>query len=294
MEKYLVNINVEKCNLKEYLFDELHFSSRKMKMLLKEKKIYINEKCAYWDSKIKNDDILYIDLSDRVNTEIIAQEIPLDIIYEDEDLLAVNKPPYLLVHPTTNHTQGTLANGLKSYFLNKGQNITIRFLNRLDMNTSGVIVVPKNSNTHRSLSEMMGNIKIQKTYVAVVKGEVNPKNAVIDKPIAKDESNHIKRVVSDNGKNAVTEYKVIQYTKEFSLLELTLMTGRTHQIRVHLSYIGYPIIGDDLYGTKSGLINRQALHASTMKFKHPNTDKTIIIHAPIPEDINILLKKMQK
>ncbi len=294
IEKYVVSLDVEKRELKEYLIEQFEFSSRRIKMLLKNKKILINGKYAYWDSKIKDKDILYMNLADRINDEIKAQQIPLNIIYEDEYMLVMNKPPFMLVHPTMNHMEGTLANGVKSYFERTMQNIAIRFLNRLDMNTSGIIVLPKDSKTHSCLNEMMSKNLIIKTYMAVVEGEVCPKKGTIEMPIAKDEKDKIKRIVSSNGQTAITEYSVIEYLKDASVVELRLITGRTHQIRVHLSHIGYPITGDSLYGSQSNLINRQALHACSMQLEHPKTKEVLILKAPIPTDISDLINGLKK
>lgn len=288
--KYEIKLKGGKTFIDAYMSESLGFSSRQIKKLLKNKKICINGRPAYKDNKLTDGDILEVDLSEGARGDILPENIEFDIIYEDEHLLAVNKPPYMLVHPTPNHPGGTLLNAAAYYFAGKGEKVSLRLLNRLDMNTSGIVVMPKSAVVHSRLDEMVRSGKVKKYYVAVVEGIIVPEKGIIDNPIGKDETDPIKRRVKSDGRSAVTVYETLRKAKDHSLVCLELITGRTHQIRVHLSYMGHPIVGDTLYGKESSLIGRQALHASDMELTHPVQDRIIKLHAELPSDMRELLK----
>ena len=291
--KYKVNLGENRIFITDYMSGSLGFSSRQTKKLLKGKKVYINGKAAYRDNKLKDGDILEIDLSEESRKDIVAENIELSIIYEDEHILAVNKPPFMLVHPTPNHPTGTLLNAAAHYFEGQGVKGALRLLNRLDMNTSGIVVIPKSAEVHSKLDEMMKSGSVKKFYVAVIAGTIEPEKGIIDKPIGKDENDSIRRKVKSDGQQAVTVYETIKKSRDYSLVRLELVTGRTHQIRVHLSHLGHPIIGDTLYGKVSQLIERQALHASDMEFPHPEGSGTIKLHAVLSDDIRTLVSKLK-
>jgi 23S rRNA pseudouridine1911/1915/1917 synthase len=290
--KYVVRLGEKRIFIDAYMSESLGFSSRQIKKLLKDKKVCINGKPAYRDNKLKDGDILEVDLDEEVRTDIAPEDIELDIIYEDEHLLAVNKPPFMLVHPTPNHPGGTLLNAAAYHFAGNGEKGALRLLNRLDMNTSGIVVMPKNGLVHGRLGEMMKSGRAKKFYMAVIEGTVEPEKGIIDKPIGKDESDPIRRKVKSDGQPAVTLYETLKRSKDYSLVRLELITGRTHQIRVHLSYLGHPIVGDTLYGSGSQFIERQALHASDMEFIHPAGDGILSLHADLPYDIRTLVSKL--
>lgn len=291
--KYIVSLSENRMLIAEYLSKFLGFSSRQAKKLLKEKKVRINGKPAYRDNKIMDGDILEIDMSEAPGNKIAAEAIELSIVYEDENILAVNKPPYMLVHPTPNHPSGTLLNAAAYYFSEKGEEKALRLLNRLDMNTSGIVVLPKSAAVHSRLEEMMESGRIRKFYLAVVEGVLEPNKGVIDKPIGKDEANPIRRRVRRDGQQAVTKYETVKKSGNYSLVRLELITGRTHQIRVHLSSLGHPIVGDSLYGKASELIGRQALHASDMEFPDVYGIGIIKLHAGLPGDIEALVSMLE-
>lgn len=291
-KKYTVSLTENRILIVEYMSKSLGFSSRQAKKLLKEKKVLINGKPAYRDNKLKNGDILEMDLSETPGKGVAAEAVELAIIYEDEHILAVNKPPFMLVHPTPSHPTGTLLNAAAYYFAEKGEETALRLLNRLDMNTSGIVVLPKSSAVHSKLDEMMKAGKIRKFYLAVVEGAVEPVKGVIDKPIGKDEADPIKRRIRSDGQQAVTIYETLKKTGDYSLLRLELVTGRTHQIRVHLSSMGHPIVGDYLYGKESRFIGRQALHAAELEFPHPFGSDTVRLHAELPGDIKEVISKL--
>jgi len=277
----------------DYLVSLQGFSSRRIKKLIKDKKIHINGKAAYRDSILKNGDLLELDLEEEAGQLIEPQDIPLSIVYEDEYLLAVNKPPFMLVHPTASHPDYTLMNAVSYYFSSKNENKVIRLFNRLDMNTSGLVIIPKSSEAHRRLSDLQAKGEMKKYYKAVVEGKPNPEKGVISKPIGIDPDNPVKRKVLDGGQPSITIYETVEVLKGYSVLKLELVTGRTHQIRVHLSDMGNPIVGDSLYGRESGLIGRQALHASDMEFLHPFGGGLLKLHAEVTEDIVKLINKLK-
>lgn len=290
--KYVVSSEENKILIADYMSAPLGFSSRQIKKLIKDKKVCINGKAAYRDNKLKNGDILELDLSEEPRKDIVAEDIELSIIYEDEYFMAVNKPPFMLVHPTPNHPAGTLLNAAAYHFDRQGVEAALRLLNRLDMNTSGIVVIPKSAAVHSKLDEMMKSGSIKKFYVAVIKGAIEPEKGTIDKPIGKDEADSIRRKVKIDGQPAVTVYETIKKSGGYSLVRLELVTGRTHQIRVHLSHLGYPIVGDTLYGEASQLIGRQALHASDMELPHPIGKNMIKLHAELPDDIRRLVTEI--
>lgn len=288
-----VKIEAEKLNIKDYLERQGLFSSRRIKTLLKNKRVLINGKAAYWDNSVKNNDILTIDLSEAGKDSIAPEAIPIDVIYEDEYFLAVNKPAGLLVHPTKNHIKGTLANGIKHYFIKKGLEVPIRFANRIDMDTSGIVVAAKSGEAHAMLSEKFGEEGCEKYYMALAEGKFESKRGCINEPIGIDEENPIRRTVRNDGQRSITQYEVIEQYDLAALLRLKLITGRTHQIRVHLSSLGHPLLGDKLYEGKAELIARQALHACEMIFTHPFSHERIRLEAPLPDDLKKLIDKLK-
>lgn len=278
-------------NLKQILKERFGISDNLLTKLKKNQKIYLNNKSnIYLDIPIKPKDEVRISLDfEEDNTNIIPTKIPLNILYEDEGLIILNKPPYLPVHPSLNHYENSLSNGVKYYYDSINLKRKIRPINRLDKDTSGIVVFAKNEYIQYRLQNY------SKEYIVVVTGELTGKG-VINKPIARKSSSIIERCIDVNGDNAVTEYEVIKSfeieNQKLSLVKCVLHTGRTHQIRVHMNHIGHPILGDTLYGEESHLINRQALHAYKINFIHPLTRKNIKIVANIPNDIVSLLNFM--
>ncbi|WDV47274.1 RluA family pseudouridine synthase [Clostridiaceae bacterium M8S5] len=274
--------------------DEMGLSARFFKSLVKDKSIQLNGQNIKRKSKVYIGDIIKISMKDE--TPVYSpQNIPLNILYEDMDLLLINKPPFMLVHPTKNHTEGTLSNGIAYYFKDKKIHKKVRLINRLDMNTSGIVIVAKNPFGHIKLANQMEKNYVVKKYIAVVDGVINEDDGVIDLPIGKDETDSVKNKVIPSGKNCMTKYGVIKRYKSHTLLELELLTGRTHQIRVHLSHIGHPIVGDSLYNkNNTNIISRQALHANYISFLDPRNSQRINIKAEYPKDIEKLLKNINE
>ena len=225
-----------------------------------------------------------------------AEDIPIDVLYEDDDLMFINKQPGLIVHPTKGHPFHTIANGLMKYMLNNGQKYKIRFANRIDMDTSGIVIVAKNANSQNDISLQMRENLVHKQYMAIVNGIIRDDEFTIDKPIGRPNEESIQRkVLSEGGKDAITDVKVLERFYNNTLVEVTLHTGRTHQIRVHLAHIGHPITGDHLYeGDAPALIDRQALHAAKMIVNHPMTGEKLEIEAPLPNDMKKCLAILRK
>ena len=284
-------INNEK-NVLEICKDKLNISSR-LFTKLKNEHIYLNGELLNTYHPLNHGDILTIDFGyEEIQDNIVSNtNIKLDILYEDDWLLIVNKPPFLPVHPTMRHYESTLSNGVKAYYEQIGLKKKIRPVNRLDKNTSGIVIFAKCEYIQEELTKQMKNNIFQKHYIALVNGNLPIDNEIktIDTPIKRKSDSIIERIVSLDGEKAITKYKVIKNYKDYSELEIRLLTGRTHQIRVHFQSIGHPILGDSLYGKKSDLIERQALHAYKSSFNHPITKQLVEIKATIPNDIKALL-----
>ena len=297
LEKKVEDV-VEGTKLREYLKREMGISTRLIRSASIQKRIFINNEVVKMNRAIKNGEIIKIDLEKEESQNIAPEKIDIDIVYEDEDILVVNKKPFMVVHPTKTYQSGTLANGVINYFMESNQNCIVRLVSRLDMNTSGLIIIAKNQFSHGMLSKAMSENKVEKRYLAIVHGIFKEKQGTIDKPIYRPEGieNGTRRVVDERGQRSITHYKVVEEFSDSSLVECKLETGRTHQIRVHLSYLGHPIYGDVLYGdgdNEGDLIERQALHAYGLDFKSPRTEKELSLRADLPDDMKELMKKLK-
>lgn len=230
----------------------------------------------------------------KMETNIFEpQDIPVHVVYEDADLLIVNKQPFLVVHPTKGHPSGTLANGIAKLFLDEGLDIKIRFINRLDRDTSGLMMIAKNPYAQTVISEQMIADEVVKEYTALVMGRLEKDKGTINAKIGLENEEDIERKVLENGKPCVTHYQVIERFKNASLVKIRLETGRTHQIRVHFKHIGHSLFGDLLYGGNHDIINRQALHCSRMVFKLARPSKEIELKAELPEDMLNLIESLR-
>lgn len=218
-------------------------------------------------------------------------KISINIIYEDEAYLVVNKPAGIPVHPSTDHYTDSLANGVIFYFNQIGLKKKIRPVNRLDKDTSGIVIFAKNEYIQECLIKQMKNKQFIKKYIAIVNGNLDNLEGIINAPIARKENSIIERCVSETGDTAITHYKVLKRNDNFDVIECILETGRTHQIRVHFAYLGHSLLSDTLYGVSSPLINRQALHAYEVEFIHPITKQKVKYIADIPDDFKNILKK---
>ena len=238
--------------------------------------------------KVKQGDIVEIEEVEAKEIELKAQDIPLDIVYEDSDIIVVNKQKGLVVHPANGNPDGTLVNAImnicKDSLSGIGGEIRPGIVHRLDKDTSGLIIIAKNDKAHINLSEQIKNREVKKTYIALVRGVISENEATINIPIARSTKDRKKMAVSKDGKNAITHFKVLKRYDKYTLVEVKIETGRTHQIRVHMSHIGYPVVGDVVYSNGKnpfGVIG-QMLHAQKLTFKHPITNEELNLEAPLP------------
>jgi 23S rRNA pseudouridine1911/1915/1917 synthase len=258
----------------------------------KDNGIMLNGKRVFVTEKLKASDRLELltESGEDHSEFIFPTEGKLDIIFEDEDFLAVNKPPFLPVHPSKGHPYDSLANIVVYYYSQKNENFTFRCVNRLDKDTSGVTLIAKNAYAHELMRRLSINDEISKTYYAVVHGTPEPSYGTIDLPIYRPEEATIKRIVDSRGKSAITVYETEKTNGSLSLMKIKLLTGRTHQIRVHFSHIGHPLAGDFLYGDENdGVISRQALHCGELSFIHPVTKQSLSLKADIPDDMKHII-----
>ncbi len=252
--------------------------------------ILLNGQTAKQDTEVQTGDQLVLTIEDSASENIVPQNMPLSILYEDEDIIAVNKPRAMPTHPSQNHYADTLANAVAYYF--RGQAFTFRVITRLDRDTSGVVVIAKNPLAAQILNRDMQNGEIRKEYAAVVCGEIKPCKGTVSAPIKRKEDSLILRVVSPDGKAAETEYAVEKTENGLSYVRLFPKTGRTHQIRVHMQYLGAPIYGDDLYGApQTG--ERTRLHCCAVELYQPLTREKITISAPVPKDMQELFEEIK-
>jgi len=277
--------------VKNIMRENLNFSQRLSKNLELSNKIFLNDIVTKLNKKAFAGDILSVEFKEEED-EYNAVDISIDIIYEDSDLLIVNKPPYIVVHPTKSHQNNTIANGVAYYFKENGIHKKVRLVNRLDMNTSGIVIIAKNPYIHNEMANQMKSNAMEKYYYAIVEGIIKDDEGTVNEPIARLNPEDIIRVVDPSGKECITHYVVKKRSedKNLSLLKLKLDTGRTHQIRVHMKYLGHPILGDTLYGNESKLIGRQALHCYEMKFIHPRTGEEMVITCPLPQDMEKIIE----
>ncbi len=282
---YLVNNNKYK-TIREILKQEFEISDRLLLHLKKEQKIFLNNQKSYSHALVKNGDIISVLIDfEEESTNIVPKKIKINILFEDEYLLIVNKQSNIAVHPSHTHYSNSLSNGVKYYFNSINLKKKIRIVNRLDKDTSGLVIFAKNEYIQECLIKQMKNKIFKKEYIGIVDGILTKKYGTISAPIARKDNSIIERCISPNGVSAITHYKILKEYNNYSLVQFTLETGRTHQIRVHSAYIGHPISGDTLYGTSSTYISRQALHCNRLFFIHPILRKKMSIAAPLPQDI---------
>ncbi len=274
-------------NIKQILKNEFNMSERFILKLKRNNCIFVNDNCVSISFQLKENDALKIveNFEEDSSGIVPNKKIQLNILYEDEYLLIVDKPANIPVHPSVLHYEDSLSNGVKAYYDKINLRKKIRPVNRLDKDTSGIVVFAKNEYIQECLVKQMANGKFIKKYIALLENHLDEPNGTINAPISRKENSIIERCVDDSGDSAITHYKVLSEFNNLSEVEFTLETGRTHQIRVHSAYIGHPILGDSLYGKKSELIDRQALHAYFVSFIHPITKKEVTIISQLPDDI---------
>ena len=253
--------------------------------------VVVNGQWVHMNRKLSAGEVLTVNISEDNSSEKIPPvKMALDIVYEDEDIIVINKPAGLPIHPSLNHYEDSLANGLAYYYESQGKPFIFRCANRLDKNTSGLTVIAKHLVSANILSTMVKNRQFHREYYAIVRGTLAEKTGTIDAPIGRVDDSIITRQVDfENGERAVTHYEVIKENNGHSLVSIHLETGRTHQIRVHFKYIGHPLIGDHLYNPDFKYMNRQALHSHKIEFTHPITGSPISFVADLPTDMQFIL-----
>ena len=299
MKNVIVNENDKGKRLDIYIAENFNELSRTMiKKLIESNNILVNDKSEKVSYKVQANDNISIDVPEAKETKLKAQEIPLDIIYEDSDIIVVNKPKGMVVHPANGNPDGTLVNAILSICKNSlsgiGGELRPGIVHRLDKDTSGLIIVAKNDKAHINMSEQIKERNVKKTYIALVRGNVPEEEATINMPIGRSTKDRKKMAVTKNRKQAITHFKVLKRYSKYTLLEIKIETGRTHQIRVHMAEIGYPVVGDAVYsnGKNEFGIEGQMLHAYKLEFMHPITNKHMELTAPLPQYFEEILKKL--
>ena len=283
-----------------YLSEKLEDTSRvAIQRLVTNGKVLVNGKTVKASYKVQAGDEIEVEEEVPVEISLKAQNIPLDIIYEDKDIIVVNKPKGMVVHPANGNPDGTLVNAImaicKDSLSGIGGEIRPGIVHRLDKDTSGIIIIAKNDKAHINLSEQIKEHTVKKTYIALVRGLVKENEATINMPIGRSEKDRKKMAVTKKGKEAITHFKVLERYDKYTLLQVNIETGRTHQIRVHLSQIGYPIVGDEVYsnGKNEWNVKGQCLHAKSLEFIHPVTGEKMYLEAELPQYFKNILEDLE-
>lgn len=302
MDTFLVKKEEENNRIDSYLAKKKELSRVAIQRLIEEEKVLVKGKKTKPSYKVQENDEITMEEEKPKEVALKAQEIPVEIIYEDDDMIVVNKPKGMVVHPANGNPDGTLVNAImaicKDSLSGIGGEIRPGIVHRIDKDTSGILMIAKNDKAHINLSEQIKNHEVKKTYIALVRGIVKENEATINMPIGRSTKDRKKMAVTKNGKEAITHFKVLERFPKHNctLLEVKIETGRTHQIRVHLSQIGYPIIGDTTYsnGKNEWGIQGQCLHAKSLAFKHPTTGKEMFLKAELPKYFQVILEELKE
>ncbi|MFR1707916.1 MAG: RluA family pseudouridine synthase [Clostridium sp.] len=281
--------------IRDYMKDNLNLSGRFIRGSAMNRRLRVNGKDVKLNYRLHEGDIIEVTVNAEESQNIEGEDLNIKVIYEDDDLLIVDKPPFMVVHPTKSHPSGTLANGVIHHFRSNNDNSIVRLVSRLDRDTSGLIMIAKNQFSHMNLAKSMEKNQIEKSYLAIIHGKLENNEGTIDLPIGRPTNETIKRAVLEDGQRSITHYKIRESYRKGALVELLLETGRTHQIRVHLSYVGCPIYGEQLYSefNDEEFISRQALHAYALTLPHPRTGIILKFKSQIPEDMQNLIETLK-
>lgn len=300
-QRFTVTAEETGIRIDRYLAEKCSGISRSyLQKLLKEETVLVNQKAVKSNYKVNVEDQIELSIPEAVEPEIEAEDMELDIVYEDQDIILINKPKGMVVHPAAGHYSGTLVNGLMAHCRGElsGINGVMRpgIVHRIDMDTTGVLIVCKNDMAHNSIAEQLKEHSITRKYYAVVHGNLKEDEGTINAPIGRHPVDRKKMSINEkNGRDAVTHYRVLERFRQFTYVECQLETGRTHQIRVHMASIGHPLLGDSVYGpAKSPFrLNGQTLHAGVLGIRHPRSKEYMEFKAPLPDYFEDLLKKLR-
>jgi len=271
--------------LLEVLLQDMSLSTRMIRQLKGTDNLLVNGHRVSVNARMRAGDVITVVFEEAAH-QIYPNDLPIEVVYEDDDLVIINKQAGMVAHPTMGHPSHTLSNALRHYALGKGEDYKPRLVNRLDRDTTGIMIFAKNAYAQHVVSEEMKANRVQKYYLALVHGRVQKSEGVVDAPIEREAEDSMRRIVREDGKQSVTHYQIVRELNNATLLKIDLKTGRTHQIRVHMSYLGHPLVGDELYGSfERAIIKRQALHAYEMTFKSPRRGM-ITVTAPLPDDLS--------
>ena len=301
MKEHKVSIEQQNIRLDKIISElERDISRTAIQRMIEEGNILVNGNKVKTSYKVLDKDLITIQKEEPKETDLVPQDIPLNIIYEDDDMLIINKEKGMVVHPGAGNPDGTLVNAImakcKDSLSGIGGKIRPGVVHRIDKDTSGLVIIAKNDKTHINISEQIKNREVEKTYLALVRGNIKENEAVVNMPIGRSTKDRKKMAVDKKGKEAITEFKVLQRYDGFTYIEVKIKTGRTHQIRVHMAEIGYPIVGDEVYsnGRNPFGIKGQMLHAAKLGFIHPTTKKKVEFEAPLPEYFNNIFNLLEK
>ena len=301
MEKIIVQNNEKGVRLDSYITKKLNDLSRaNIQRLIEDGNILVNSAKQKISYKVNSGDKIEITITEPIKIDLKQKDIKVEIVYEDNDIIVVNKPKGLVVHPAVGNPDGTLVNAImnicKDSLSGIGGEVRPGIVHRLDKDTTGLLIVAKNDKAHINLSEQIKNREVKKIYIALVRGNIPENEATINMPIGRSTKDRKKMAVVKNGKEAVTHFKVIDRFKNYTLLEIKIDTGRTHQIRVHMAEIGYPVVGDMVYsnGKNEFGVEGQMLHAKSLDFKHPITGKNMHLEAELPKYFKDIIDKLKQ
>ena len=301
VENLIVTKEDEGIRIDKYIAMKLENISRMaIQRMIENENILVNENKVKVSYKTISGDKIKIIEEEKKESYLKPEEIPLDIIYEDNDIVVVNKQKGLVVHPGNGNPNGTLVNAIMAHCKNSlsgiGGELRPGIVHRLDKDTSGLLIIAKNDEAHINLSNQIKEHKVKKTYLALVKGRIKEKEATINMPISRSQNDRTKMAVSKDGKEAVTHFKVIRKYENYTFIEVNIETGRTHQIRVHMSHIGYPLVGDNVYsnGKNPFGVEGQMLHSYKLEFVHPKTKEKMELTAPLPNYFENIINKLDK
>lgn len=298
MNKISLTCNVDKVRVDKFIAESMDKSRGEVQKYFELESVFVNAKLAKPSLLLKNGDLVEFEIPEVTVSQIEKQNIPLDVVYEDSDVIVVNKPSGMVVHPANGHYSDTLVNALMYHCTDLSSiNGEIRpgIVHRIDKDTSGLLVACKNDFSHNAIAEQLKAKTSTRKYIAIVYGNFEHNYGKIDAPIGRDPQNRLKNAVVAGGKESVTTFKVLERFGDFTLLELKLETGRTHQIRVHMAYIGHPVLGDPLYGPKKVIGDfGQFLHAKTLGFTHPRTNEYMEFESELPEIFKEKINELKK